>query len=458
MIIRKFGGSSMIQLDSVANILDREAQQGDVTVVSAFKGVTDLLIQCAKRAYYSVDYSKQLEEIRNIHQGIIDSNKLDYSCIQEQITELEQILNTEFKTERQENQEDDIEDIKNLQYIDHQFAAIVQSFGERLSSRVLAAKLTQMDHTSQAFDAFDIGMITDSNYLNSSPTNKATKEIKQGSLSNYQGLAIVTGFIGKDTEGNITLLGSRGGSDFSATYFGAALEAEKTEIWTDTLFRTADPRIIENTKVIRLLSYREAGQLAYYGAKILHPDSIGPAERTGMPIVIRDTTDSEDQGTLITQEGEVHDEIVKSITSKPVYLVRTESVEHAYESGFAEYVFGAFRRHGISVDMIATSNTEIACSVDIKNGNKTALDEAVKEINQEYGEKSAYIEKGTQINVVGEGMKDRPGVSAKILCAITSKGINDEIVSKGGEINFGFVVQEQHGNNAVKAIHEEYFC
>ena len=97
MIIRKFGGSSMIQLDSVANILDREAQQGDVTVVSAFKGVTDLLIQCAKRAYYSVDYSKQLEEIRNIHQGIIDSNKLDYSCIQEQITGKETRIATQFQ-------------------------------------------------------------------------------------------------------------------------------------------------------------------------------------------------------------------------------------------------------------------------------------------------------------------------------------------------------------------------
>ena len=428
----------MVKLEMVANILKNITQPGDVTVVSAFKGVTDLLISCADKSSRSEDYSEELGKIENIHNNVLKENELDFKVIEEIFGELKNVL---------ENGEEG-----------PKFSALLQSFGERLSSRVLAAKLKKMKFNSEAFDAFDIGMKTTSNHLNSCPLEDSMELIAKSELSSFDGLAVVTGYIGKDESGDICLLGNRGGSDFSATYIGAALKAEKIEIWTDTLFRTADPRDVENTKILRSLSYEEAEQLAYYGAKILHPRSIGPPKRANVPIVIRDTFHEKDEGTLITEKKQIKKGIVKSVTSKQVYVVRTSSVEHAYESGFASFVFDAFKKHEVSVDMISTSNTEIACTVDAKTCDVSCLNKVVGDINSKYCNNSAIVEdKKTQINIIGEGMRDNAGVAARIFSTLDVYRINDELISQGNDINLGIVVDGKSGLEAVKAIHKAYF-
>ncbi|MCK4521022.1 MAG: aspartate kinase [Nanoarchaeota archaeon] len=437
MKIMKFGGTSMKELGLVSRILKEEAKTGDVVVVSALAGITDLLIKCANKAYHSKSYLRDLKRIKKIHQDVIAKNCLDNSIIETEVNELEDIL-------------------KNKDPAYDRFSAKVQSFGERMSVRLLVAKSRNDGLKIEGFDAYDIGLITDSNYLNSSPLEESKEKIREN-LGNHNDIAAVTGYIGKDGNDDITLLGGRGCSDFSGTYIGAALDADEIQIWTDRFFSTADPKKIRGTKIIRGLDYDEAEQLAAYGAKILHSKSIEPAKEKNIPLVVKNTFERKDKGTIITDKKEVHKNIVKSITSKEVYVVHVTS-KRAFAPGLAAHFFGAFEHHKVSIDMIYTSTIGIACTVDAKNGNYNILEQIISEVRK-YDPKSTTVICGnkTQVNIIGHGIRKDSCVAAKVFSSLNSAKISYEGISEENGFNFGLVFDNKDGLNAVKAIHKSYF-
>jgi len=490
LVVRKFGGTSMVKVDLVARIHQNEAQPGDVTVGSAFSGVTDLLINCGISAHLHRDYSGYLEQIKQIHQDVCDANGLEYSHIEERMSVLEaslKILSTATlplrtnKTLKEaaedydslegiESEEEKAEVMKKIReslekhnlFYYRLSSAQIQAFGEKKSNRLLAADLRKLGLNSEEFDADYRILFTDSNYLNAKPLLGADIIVRESDIADFDGVAVVTGFIGQDVNGDTTLLGGRGGSDYSAAYFGAALDADEIEIWTDTVFMTADPELVENAKPVTRLSYQEAEELAYYGAKILHPACIKPAQEKAIPIRIRNTLtydeNPNDPGTLITESRDVKETIVKSLTLKPVYYTDFVSAEHGNDPGLAAYFFNLFGQQNIPVHFIGGVGPGVACSIDRDHIDYGVLDGILRDLEDHYGNDSVCSKPATQINMIGHGMGTGPPiVEAKTFKALVDANIPTIGTSRRSDHNLGVVVNEEDGLYALNKIHEAHF-
>jgi aspartate kinase len=264
-------------------------------------------------------------------------------------------------------------------------------------------------------------------------------------------IPVLGGFIGATISGSTTTLG-RGGSDYTAAIIGAALSASEIQIWSDvTGVLTADPRVVPEAQTIERLSYSEAAELAYFGAKVLHPKTIQPAIESSIPVRICNSRAPEERGTLVGPETETSPHTVKAIAHKSgVTTVQITSARMLGAYGFLRALFEVFEKHRTVVDVVTTSEVSVSLSLD----DAERLPEIVQEL-EVLG--TVRVEKGRAIVcVVGEGLRGTPGIAGKVFSTISD--INVSLISQGASsINFTFAVEEERVNEAVRRLHEAFF-
>ncbi len=447
MKVLKFGGSSVAganQIKQVTEIIRKRTRPEDIIVVSALGKdkerdvkVTDLLIQLFEAVSKNRCYKSIYEKVLRRHYSVIDSLELKREIIAQEVRELQMALNEKKSKNKWCDQ--------------------IVSFGERMATKIIAAYLNKNGIKASPYNSYDLGLLTDSNFGNAKPLPDVYKRIKENVKSIKGSLIVVTGFIGKDLDGDITTLG-RGGSDYTAAIFAAALDAEALEIWTDVSgIKTTDPKIVRNAKTIGEISYEEAKELSYYGAK-LHPKTILPAMKKNIPVYIFNTFDPEGPYTKITNRRVRSEGIVKGIMhSKGNYVITISSPKMIDESGYLAKVFDIFGNNKISVDLVSTAESKI--SVTVRGQNSDGLKKVIRELKKIDEEVKVSVDKNKSvIFVVGEGMKHVPGVAGKIFSAMGRENINIELISQGAsEINISFVVDDKDAEKAVKVLHREYF-
>jgi aspartate kinase len=328
--------------------------------------------------------------------------------------------------------------------------------GELWSSRLVAAALEATGLAATWVDIRPI-MVTDDRHGRATPYMQALADRARECLRPLVDggrIPVTQGFIGATVDGTPTTLG-RGGSDFTAALLGAVLDVERVEIWTDVNgLMTADPRIVPSARTLRAASYEEAAELATFGAKVLHPATAQPLVRSGIPIVVLNSTRPDDPGTTIEPSAELErmgDSPVRSISWKPaitVVNVRAPRMLGAY--GFLRAMFEVFERHEVVVDVLASGEVSVSLTVE----DRTRLDAVVRDLG-ELGE--VWVEDHRAIiAVVGIGIRTTPGLAARLFRAV--QPANVEVISQGASaINMTFVVREEDGPDVVRRLHQEFF-
>lgn len=459
-LVMKFGGTSISESDRIQNVVEivkkYRNQNEIIVVVSAMSTVTDRLIDIAnKTARNEVteeDIKNTAGEIKERHsriaRDVISTDDLDLALIEigklgkELERALTGILYVGELTPR------------SLDYI--------MSFGERLSATIISGALTKAGLKSKWFTGFEAGITTNSDFGKATPlrdvTNKKIVEVLPPLLEKY--VPVVTGFIAGDVKGRITSLG-RGGSDYTAAIIGSALNADEIWIWTDVDgVMTTDPKIVNDAKVIPIISYTEAIELAFFGAKVLHPKTLEPALEKGVPVRVKNTFSPEGQGTLIVKKQERSDQIVKAVSvMSDVALVNVSGSGMIGVPGIAGRIFGSLGRADINIFMISQASSEMNISIVIGKSDSEAASKAIEE---EFGSenlvKSLNLEKNVSIiAVIGAGMRGTKGVAARIFTAAAKADVNVLMIAQGSsEVNVSFVVSSEDAKKAAKALHDEF--
>jgi aspartate kinase len=297
-------------------------------------------------------------------------------------------------------------------------------------------------------------IITDEEHTCATPLMRETftrTERELRPLLDSRIVPVLGGFIGATLQGATTTLG-RGGSDYTAALIGSALKVNEIQIWTDvTGVLTADPRVVPNAQTIDRLSYSEAAELAYFGAKVLHPKTIQPAIENSIPVRICNSRMPHERGTLVGPQSETSPRTIKAIAHKTgVTIVQITSARMLGAYGFLRALFEVFDRHRTAVDVVTTSEVSVSLSLD----EASALPEIVEEL-EHLG--TVGIEKRRAIIcVVGEGLRGTPGVAARVFSTISD--INVSLISQGASsINFTFAIEEDRVNEAVTRLHDAFF-
>jgi len=439
MIVMKFGGTSVGDADRISNaadIIKSNVEKKPVVVVSAVSGITDKLLELAN----NVSQGKEDEifnNIKDVHYEILRNLELENSLIEKDIEELSKIIN-EIKIDNKK--------------VGNKVLDSVQSFGERMSSKIVAAHLNNIGIKAQAFNAWDLGFVTTDEFGNSEPLKETFNNLNSN-IKKLNVVPVITGFIGKTKNGEITTLG-RGGSDYTAAIVGSAINTDEIQIWTDVDgIMSADPKIVSNAKTLREVSFAEASELAYFGARVLHPKTILPAMKKNIPVRVMNSINPENNGTTILNKSNKIEQVVKAIAyKKNIILVNVASSRMLGAYGFLSRLFAVFNKYKKSVDVISTSEVNVSLTIDNEENVDGIVDE-LKEIASVKVLKNKAI-----IAIVGEGMGQTPGISGRIFTALGKNKINIEMISQSAlEINISFIVDGNDGENAVKVLHEEYF-
>ena len=438
MVVMKFGGSSVGDFDRIKNVCDiikSKLSEKPIVVLSAMKGVTDKLINTAEAAASGEDVSLELKELKEKHHATLKELGLDETIVDKELEGYNKVVDKIFEMKQ-----------TSLEVMDE-----VQSFGERMSVRIVAAYLNKIGIKAKAFDAYDIGMITTSDYGEAEPLPDTEEKIFE-SLKSFEGVAVVTGFIGKGTFGKITTLG-RGGSDYTAAIIGAAMGVV-TEIWTDVNgILTADPRVVKNARTIDTVSFNEASELAYFGARVLHPKTIWPAIKKNLAVKVLNSFEPSNPGTTIVGESSQSKEIIKAIACKKgISLIHIVSTRMLMAYGFLSRLFSVFEDYKKSIDLVSTSEVSVSLTVD----NDKDLDNIKEDLE---GVADVHLAKEKAIIcVVGEGMSNFPGIAGRIFSTLGKEEINIEMISQGAfEINISFIVDNSDADRAVQVLHREFF-
>jgi aspartate kinase len=463
MIVMKFGGTSVgdgERIRRVARIV-RDVADGEaprsVVVVSAMERVTDALIKAA-RASAGHDggvLRHTAAELGRRHREAAEAVALPEER-EALLGEVEAII---------EEFENLCRAIQALGELTPRGLDAVASLGERLSVRLVAAAMRGEGLPAHTVEATEL-VVTDDNHGAASPLMEATRERVQALLPpllDKGAIPVVTGFIGTTPEGATTTLG-RGGSDYSAAILGACLDAEEIWIWSDVDgVKTADPQIVPEARTLAEISYAEAAELSYFGAKILHPKTILPAVERGIPIRIRNTFNPTGPSTLIVAQPKLDKRTVKGITSiEGLSLITVEGRGMLGVPGIAAKVFSAVASQEISVLMISQSSSEQSICFVIREEETDralmALKEAFKPELAGRNVDRIWAERGVAIvAAVGKGMKNTPGIAAKVFSALGRRGINVISIAQGSsEYNISLVVTEDEVEDAVRAIHSEF--
>lgn len=462
ILVMKFGGTSVGSIEAIQQVKDivvkvMKENWLPVIVLSAMSGVTDQLLQSVEmaknRRFDSVLQTASILTSR--HYEVIDAlvtQEERRMAVRQQIDAI--ITNfTEY-----------CRAIDIIGEATPRVLDAIAGMGEMLIVRIFAEVLNCHGVDAKAMDASKL-IVTDRVYQNAHPDLKQTQQrINENLLPVIRSkiVPVVTGFIAATEDGVITTLG-RGGSDYSAAIIGAGLQAEEVWIWTDVDgVMTADPRIVANAKTIQQLTFREIGELAYYGAKVVHPKTMQPLIEAGIPIWVKNTFNPAGPSTLLVQDQTAtRNGAIKAVTSiKGQSLITIEGRGMLGVPGVAARAFGAVAATGTSVPLItqASSEQSICFAVPLKSAENVvnALNDAFsKELANKDIDYIWATDEVVIITIVGAGMRNTPGIAGKIFSKLGSNSINVIAIAQGSsEVSISLVIDREDGDRAVCAIHE----
>ncbi|MEK7133699.1 MAG: aspartate kinase [Patescibacteria group bacterium] len=447
--VLKFGGTSMGSADAMKKVISivRKPQKDAhiaAVVVSAMSGITNELIRAARlAAAKDPSYKKVLKNIKNRHVDTAhallgrETRKKALACIDELAAHLE----------------NGVLGVYRLRELSPGALDYIMSFGERFSAHLLVFAFADGGIRAQYLNARRV-LTTDEHFGSAAVDFNKTDKAIRAYFKKHPALQIVTGFVGATADGRTTTLG-RGGSDYSAAIFGAALGAKSIEIWTDVSgIMTADPRLVPEAKVVRELAFEEAGELAYFGAKVLHPKTILPAIRKKIPVKVLNTFKSGDTGTTIVADfaqRRKKSRNVEALTFKsPVAAVHINSPEFFDGNGFIATIFEIFDKYRTSIDVVTTSVASVSVTVeDEKN-----LSKIIGEL-RELGDVS--VERGKAIICAVGGAVNAAGVAGRMFTVLGQHKIPVEMISQESSgVSMTFVVEQKDAKKALKVLHREY--
>ena len=449
MIVMKFGGTSVANFEAITRtifIVDGKLDKKPVVVVSALSKVTDLLYKIAETAASqdSAQTNELLTELRQRHVNLA-SDLLEQNPIQKEaaVSRVNAIC-------------DELDSLSNaicaVGELSDRNKAIIISNGELLSSTIICFAMNAKGIRTNWVDARKM-MVTNDAYMKGEPIEAEISARVPGIIEEaYKGMdAVITqGFIASNMKGEQTVLG-RGGSDYSASLIGMAVDAERIEIWTDVDgVRTADPRKVKNTKYLEKISFEEAAEMAHFGAKVLHPLTIEPAVKKNIPLYVLNSMNPSGKGTAILR-NELIEDGVKSVSFKEnIRVINIFSMRMINTSGFLRRVFEIFSENKVSVDLISTSEANISVTVDA--GEK--IDKVVAELS-EFAEVIVDDDK-SQVSVIGKNIVRLNGMLKKTFAPL--KRCNVYMISQGASfVNISFVVDREELTDVVQDLHDHLF-
>jgi len=459
MKILKFGGTSVGSVESISKLLqiieNEQNQSGNpVIVLSAMSGVTNLLSAMADKAAQGGTFSHELKELEERHFEVI--KELLAVPKQNPVFTKLRILFNEL--------EDLLQGVLILRELTPRTRDLVLSYGERCSTFMISKIVGQKSDEDVFVNAADV-IKTDSSFGQARVNMELTELLIRDCYNTNKGkMLFVTGFIASNDEGRITTLG-RGGSDYTAAIFGSALNAEEIEIWTDVNgMMTADPRMVKKAFSLPELSYTEAMELSFFGAKVIYPPTMIPAFMKKIPIVIRNTFEPEFPGSVIKHDCENSSLAIKGISSiNDISIINIEGSGMVGKAGFSGRLFSLLAREQINIILITQSSSEHSITFAIHPSDAARAQHLIsQEFELELLAKkieAPVFEQGLSVlAIVGENMKQTPGISGKLFHALGRNGINVRAIAQGSsEYNISVVISREDLNKGLNAVHDAFF-
>ena len=439
MIVMKFGGSSVesaAAIERVAGIVAAHAARRPVVVVSAMGKTTNRLLAISGAAVAG-KRDDALQQLHDLEQYTLSEGGTVGGAVPALFQELAEL----------------VKGLAVLGELTPRSIDAISAFGERISSLIVAEVFRRKGLDAVHADAREY-IITDQRHTQAAPLYSETYERLEKRLAPIaeKQIVVMGGFIGSTLAGVTSTLG-RGGSDFSAALVGAGIGAEEIQIWTDVDgMLTCDPRILSVGHRLKAISFSEAAELAYFGAKVLHPSTVVPAIEKNIPVLILNSRRPEVEGTRIVAKSVPSRNVFKSIACKlSITAIHIKSTRMLMAHGYLRRIFEVFDRYETPVDLLATSEISVSLTID----NRHNLDKIVKELEQ-FSEVGVE-EGGAIVCLVGENIARTPGIGARVFSAV--KDVNVQMISQGASnLNLSFVVAGADVERAVAALHEEFFA
>jgi aspartate kinase len=447
MIVMKFGGTSVESQEAVARItriVQSYERRRPIVVVSAMGGTNNKLLKASAEAEGGRrDQALGLvDEVRTHHltHGLALAGAA--------AAELDRYIRAHF-----EWLDDLVKGIAVVGELSPRSMDAIASVGERLSSLIVSFAFRSAGISTQYVDARRV-ILTDDRFTRAQPLLEQTFALLEENVRPFAETSVVVmgGFIGSTQNGQTTTLG-RGGSDYTASIVGAGLGAEEIQIWTDVDgMLTADPRIVPGSHRVKSISFAEAAEMAYFGAKVLHPATVLPAVEKNIPVLILNSRRPDAAGTRITSQAVSCKNPVKSISCKHgITAVNIQSTRMLMAHGFLRRIFEIFDRYTTSVDMVSTSEVSVSLTIDNRENLQPICEELrhFADVNTEDGQAIVCL--------IGENIRHTPGIAGRTFHVLTNKNVR--MISQGAsELNLGFVIAEGDLKGAVAALHDEFFC
>jgi aspartate kinase len=461
-LVMKFGGTSVGTGENIRHVADVVTEYASkdnkvAVVVSALAGVTNSLIETACQAKKSEANHIETftKKLLHKHQEAI-ATAITSKAIQKEVTQITEKTISEL--------EKVLTGICYVGELTPKSKDYVASFGERLSAPIVWGAIKDHKAETQCFTGKEAGIVTDSNFGEAEPLMNFTTHLireRLGPLVDKGVIPVVTGFIAADQDGIVTTVG-RGGSDYTATILGVALQVDEVWIWTDVDgIMTTDPKIVSSARMLPQLSYQEAAEMAIFGAKAMHPRALGPVSKENIPVRIRSTLHPDNPGTLITKEPYAKaTEAVKAVALiKDVAMVNVNGAGMVGAPGSYAKVFDVLGKNNVNIMMISTAISEANMSMVIR---RNLVGRALSTLEIALLGRGVVTEVTAEddvavVAVMGANMKGTRGVASRIFATVANAGINIRMIAQGSsELNISFVVKEKDGTAVVRAIHDEF--
>ena len=465
----KFGGSSVADASRIRSVADivisrmEKEENAPVVVLSAMKGVTDILISAASDAESGDNsYINAVAELKQKHheavKALISDNSIGVSLLIKVDTILEELAEI-------------LHGVELVKECSPRTNDLISGFGERLSCLLLTAHITDRGIDAEAVDAREI-IRTDNAHGRAAVDFEVSGKLIRDRITNLPDSArksfrnrifIVTGFIASTAEGVATTLG-RNGSDYTASILGAALNADSVEIWTDVDgILTADPRIVPDAWVIDEISFQEAMELSFFGAEVIHPFTLLPVIEKNLPVFIRNTMNPSAPGTRIAKTAAPKDRPITGIASvDDVSMITIEGGGMVGMPGIASRIFASVARTGANIIMITQASSEhsicLVCRREDAAAAAAGLEKDLSDTLLSGIIRSIRVSDGLEIiAVIGENMQGQPGLSGKLFSALGDTGVNILAIAQGStELNISFVIRSDDKNTAITAVHRAF--
>ncbi|XP_065861695.1 aspartokinase 3, chloroplastic-like isoform X2 [Euphorbia lathyris] len=454
--VMKFGGSSLASADrmrEVADLILSFPDERPVVVLSAMGKTTNKLLMAGEKAVCcgvtNVDTIHELSFIKELHLNTIGELEIDTSVLATHLEELEQLL----------------KGIAMMKEFTPRTRDYIVSFGECMSTRIFAAYMNKLGAKARQYDAFDIGFITTDDFTNADileATYPAVAKRLHEDWIKDPAVPIVTGFLGKGWRScAITTLG-RGGSDLTATTIGKALGLREIQVWKDVDgVLTCDPNIYPHAQPVPFLTFDEAAELAYFGAQVLHPQSMRPAREGDVPVRVKNSYNPDAPGTLITKARDMSKAVLTSIVLKRnVTMLDIVSTRMLGQYGFLAKVFAIFEDLGISVDVVATSEVSISLTLDpSKLWSRELIQQELDHVVEEL-EKIAVVnllQHRSIISLIGNVQRSSL-ILEKAFNVLRTQGVNVQMISQGAsKVNISLIVNDDEAEQCVRSLHKTFF-